>query len=76
MDVINKRGSKTNASCFKRQFAPNKSRLLSKVYFCISAYTVCFFTIVTTDDGITRPNDLTLMFAMNQFKEYCMAFVV
>ena len=35
-----------------------------------------FFTTVTKDDGITQPNDFTLMSTINQFKEYCMAFVV
>ena len=49
------------------------SRLLLTVLFTC---TVCFFTIVTKDDSITRPNDFTLMSAMNQFKEYCLAFVV
>ena len=38
--------------------------------------TVCFFAIVTKDDGITQPNDFTPMFAINQLEAYCLAFVL
>ena len=38
--------------------------------------TVCFFSTVTKDDGITRLNDLILTLAINSFEEYCLAFAV
>ena len=38
--------------------------------------TVCFFAIVTKDDGITQPNDFTPMSAINRFEVYCLAFVL
>ena len=39
-------------------------------------HTVCFFAIVTKDDGITQPNDFTPMSAINRFEVYCLAFVL
>ena len=39
-------------------------------------FTVCFFAIVTKDDGITQPNDFTPMSAINQLEAYCLAFVL
>ena len=41
--------------------------------------TVCFFAIVTKEDGITQPNDFTPMSAINainQFEVYCLAFLL
>ena len=38
--------------------------------------TVCFFAIVTKDDGITQPNDFTPMSAINRLEVYCLAFVL
>ena len=38
--------------------------------------TVCFFLTAIKDNGITQLNDLILTFAMNQYEEYCLAFVV
>ena len=38
--------------------------------------TVCFFVIVTKDDGIAQPNDFTPMSAINQFEVYCLCLYV
>ena len=55
-------------------FAKNKTnkkenKTKQKTQKTLHHFTVCFFAIVTKDDGITRPNDFTLISAMNQFKE-------
>ena len=42
----------------------------------ILSSTVCFFSTATKDDVITQLNDLILTFAMNQFEEYFLAFVL
>ena len=49
---------------------------LTDIRSLVTKNTVCFFAIVTKDDGITQPNDFTPMSAINRFEVYCLAFVL